>query len=75
MTKLVNGYRTTGADTAEGWEMLYAVFDDGRVYRTDKLSIYNTQFTTPARRWFRVDALPEGAEWIGHYPAPVASAK
>ena len=68
-TTLAQGYRTTGRDTAEGWEMLFAIQPDGRVFRTDKLSIHNTNFDTPQRRWHAVDALPDGAEWIGNYPA------
>jgi hypothetical protein len=70
-TTLAQGYRTTGTDTAEGWEQLFAILPDGRVFRTDKLSIFNTTFTAPHRAWTQVEALPEGAEWIGNYPPPV----
>jgi hypothetical protein len=70
-TSLAQGYRTTGADTAEGWEQLFAILPDGRVFQTGKLSIFNTMFAAPNRAWTQIDEMPDGAEWIGNYPPPV----
>ena len=74
MTNLIKGYRTHTFFSDKPRETLYAVYDDGRIYRTNPLSLTST-FNQINRPWFRVDQLPEDAEFIGNYDAPVASAK
>lgn len=71
MTKLVKGYRTIDNSEEFPREVLYAVYEDGRVFRTPLLELTNTHFDKPNRSWIKIDALPEDAEWIGHYPAPI----
>lgn len=55
-------------------QVRYALFADGVVFKTDPISIYspeNNSFAPKGCKWTKTESVPEHAEFIGHYHAPV----
>lgn len=50
-------------------EVMYALFADGTMKRTNKIARPNDSFNRSTRKWHVVDAIPANAEFIGNYPA------
>lgn len=68
---LVKGYAVWNKERAgQDSETLYAITEDGRIFVTGPHRV-TVEFDAPARVWNRTyDAMPEAAEFIGHYPMP-----
>lgn len=67
--QLVKGYTTNMGQF--GNEVLYAVTDTGEVYYREVGKVYPASFCGgKITAWHRAFALPDCAEFIGHYPKP-----
>jgi hypothetical protein len=65
----VRGYKTT--DNANQTETLYAVYENGAIYKTNPLDWSNTSFDRMGRKWHKINELLADAEFIGNYVPPV----
>lgn len=70
----VRGGALVGGWMVRDWETetLYAEFEDGTVKRWShkmKDGRSTPHFNRAGRKWQVVEAVPDNAEWIGHYPA------
>jgi hypothetical protein len=63
-TSLVMGWATYPGDETE---ILWASLADG-TYMTTDIIRRSDDFNRKDRKWFSCDAIPDSAEWIGHYP-------
>jgi hypothetical protein len=64
--KLVMGWLVVSDDRAT--ETRYAVRVSGEILKSEPITVPNHDFNTRNRVWEKVDAVPDAAEWIGHYP-------
>jgi hypothetical protein len=61
-------------DRASDLEYLYALDKGGQAYRCEA-KLGSDDFDTRRRTWWPVNTVPNGAEYIGHYPPPRTIAK
>lgn len=66
---LILGWMTTD----RAYETRYALYSDGRVLKSEPVSMFHKDadnFAPKGRKWTAVDAVPEHAEFIGNYKPP-----
>lgn len=73
---LCRGYVHSYISGGRGYEKLYAVLDDGRVFRSEEIAQPNSCFDIPGMLWVELKdwstdtMLALGAQFCGNYPIP-----